>query len=213
MSNENNLPRRSGPHAPLPGVAAAVGDAIANSPAPPAAADHPASASKEAVATATAASAASEEDPRARAARRAAELRDHGSLEEGEDKFHIDLRVIPDGWSYEWKMLEVLGKQDPSYQVNLARKGWEAVPRARHPEMMPDNYPGNTIVRDGMILMERPKEITDEARAKDYNLARNQVRAKEVQLGAAPQGQFERDNKGNSLVSVKKSYEGIAVPK
>jgi hypothetical protein len=155
---------------------------------------------------------AREEDPRARAARRALELREHGSLEEGTDKFYIDPRVIPDGWSYEWRTLTVLGKEDPSYAVNLARKGWEPVPRSRHPEMMPEGYPGNTIVRDGQMLMERPKEITDEAKAKEYRAARDQVRAKETQLSGAPAGQFERDNKGAPMASVKKSYETIKIP-
>jgi hypothetical protein len=198
MSTEIPVPqRRPGPHAPLPsaGVAAAVSAALPDE-----------------LAQASAPVTAREEDPRARAARRALELREHGSLEEGTDKFYIDPRVIPDGWSYEWRTLTVLGKEDPSYAVNLARKGWEAVPRSRHPEMMPEGYPGNTIVRDGQMLMERPKEITDEAKAKEYRAARDQVRAKETQLGAAPAGQFERDNKGAPMAAVKKSYESIPIP-
>ena len=158
-------------------------------------------------------SAKREEDPRARAARRAMELRDHlGSMDEGVDKFHIDPRIIPDGWSYEWKRLTVLGKEDPSYQVTVAQRGWEPVPRSRHPHMMPDSYHGETIEREGMILMERPKEITDEVKAHDLRTARAQVRGKEEQLGMAPSGQFERENKGNSMVSVKKSFQSIPIP-
>lgn len=154
-----------------------------------------------------------EADPRARAAARAAQLREHlGGMEEGVDKFYIDPRIIPDGWSYEWKRQEVLGKPDPSYQVSLARRGWEPVPRSRHPELMPDNFQGDCILREGMILMERPKEITDEVKAADYRRAREQVRAKETQLGAAPPGTFERDNKGNPMATVKKSYGSIPVP-
>jgi hypothetical protein len=194
MVNETQTPqRRSGPHAPLPGVAAAVDTAITDSQA------------------ATLASRPlAEDDPRARAAKRAAELREHlGDADEGPDNFYIDPRIIPDGWSYEWKTLEVLGKPNPSYQVNMARKGWEAVPRSRHPELMPDNYPGETIVRDGMILMERPLEITQDAQKREYQEARQQVRAKEIQLGAAPDHQFERNNKGTPLASVKKSREAV----
>lgn len=154
-----------------------------------------------------------EEDSRTRAARRALELREHlGSMEDGVDKFYIDPRIIPDGWSYEWKTLSVLGKENPSYQVALAHRGWEAVPRSRHPEMMPDNYRGETIEREGMILMERPLEITNEVKANDLRAARQQVRSKEEQLGGAPSGTFERDNKGNSLVSVKRSFEHIPIP-
>jgi hypothetical protein len=39
-----------------------------------------------------------------------------------------------------------------------------------------------------------------------------QVRAKEEQLAATPAGQFERANKDNSLVKVKKSYEAMPIP-
>jgi len=156
-----------------------------------------------------------EEDPRARAARRALELREHmgGNMDDGVDKFYIDPRTIPDGWSYEWKTLTVLGKENPSYQVSLAHRGWEAVPRSRHPEMMPDSYRGETIEREGMILMERPKEITDEVKAIELRNARQQVRSKEEQLSGAPPGTFERDQHPQTRPNIKKSYEpGIAVP-
>ena len=156
-----------------------------------------------------------EEDPRSRAARRAMELREQGSPDDGEvylGPFYIDPSIIPDGWSYEWKTYTVLGKENPSYQVSMAHKGWEAVPRSRHPHMMPHNYQGETIERDGMILMERPLEITQEAKARDLRVARAQVQGKEAQLGGAPAGTFERSNKDQSLVKVKKSYEHMEIP-
>lgn len=154
-----------------------------------------------------------EEDPRARAARRALELREQASSDDdGVDKFYIDPKTIPDGWSYEWKTFTVLGKENPSYQVAMAHKGWEAVPRSRHPHLMPINYQGETIEREGLILMERPLEITQEAKARDLRIARAQVRGKEEQLGGAPSGQFERDNKGAPLVNVKKSFEHMPIP-
>lgn len=156
-----------------------------------------------------------EEDPRTRAARRAAELRDHrgGDMAEGTDEFYIDLADVPPGWTYEWKRKLVLGAEDPAYQVALARAGWEPVPTSRHPSYMPDsgNYP--TIERKGMILMERPSEITDDARAHELRKARNQVRQKEAQLNSAEGGQFERSNKDQSLVKINRSYESIPIPK
>jgi hypothetical protein len=155
-----------------------------------------------------------EEDPRTRAARRAAELRNHiGIADDGVDKFFVDPRLIPDGWSYEWKTHLVLNQPNPSYEVSLARKGWEAVPVTRHPQMMPEGWKGNHIERDGQILMERPMEITQEAKDNELRKARLQVRQKEAQLTGAPSGQFERDNKGSPLVNVKKSYEAIPIPK
>ena len=157
-----------------------------------------------------------EEDPRTRAARRAAELHQHlgaGMDDDGINEFYIDPRIIPDGWSYEYKRYTVLGSQDPSYQVSLAMKGWEAVPASRHPELMPDSYKGVTIERKGMILMERPAVITAEAVAREHRKATGQVRQKEAQLNGAPQGQFDRDNKGTPMVNIKKSYESIPIPK
>ena len=154
-----------------------------------------------------------EEDPRTRAARRAAEIRNHiGGLDEGTDEFYIPLESIPEGWTYEWKRKSVLGQEDAAHQVALARLGWEPVPASRHPSFMPDGGKHAVIERKGMILMERPIEITNEARAVELRRARLQVRQKEEQLAAAPAGQFERNNKSNSLVKVGKSYESIPIP-
>ena len=155
-----------------------------------------------------------EEDPRTRAARRAAELRDHrnGDMDEGVDEFFIDPADIPEGWAYEWKRKTVLGAEDPAYQVALARAGWEPVPTSRHPSYMPmgGDYP--FIERKGMVLMERPKEITDEARSIELRKARQRVRQKEAQLNSAEGGQFERSNKDQSLVKISRSYESIPIP-
>lgn len=155
-----------------------------------------------------------EEDPRVRAARRAAELRDHlGNMDESPDDFYIPASDVPAGWTYEWKRKTLLGQEDPAYQVQLAQRGWEPVPAYRHPSYMPVGYKGATIERKGMILMERPLEITQEARDFEIRKARNQVRQKEAQLAGAPEGQFERNNKDSSLVKVKKSYEAMPIPK
>jgi len=152
-----------------------------------------------------------DEDPRAAAARRAAEIRGHlGTMDEGTDEFAAP--PAPDGWTYEWKRKTVLGQEDPAYQVHLARMGWEPVATARHPEMMPGmgNHPN--IERKGMVLMQRPAVITEEARSIELRKARNQVKAKEAQLNAAPDGQFERDDP-RVRPSIKKGYSPIDVPK
>lgn len=152
-----------------------------------------------------------DEDPRAAAARRAAEIRGHlGGMDDGTDEFAAP--EAPEGWTYEWKRKTVLGQEDPAYQVALARMGWEAVPTVRHPEMMPGqgNYP--TIERKGMVLMQRPAVISEEARQVELRKARQQVRVKEQQLNAAPDGQFER-NDPRVRPAIKKGYEPMQVPK
>lgn len=155
------------------------------------------------------------EDPRARAARRAAEIREslNGSLDDGTDKFYIPPEEIPDGWTYEWKRKTVMGQEDHTYQTALLRKGWEPVPASRHPDRMPIGHAGSIEI-DGLILMERPTELTDEARKIELRTARQQVRTKEEQLNNPPSpGQFERANKDNSLVKIRKSHEPMPIPK
>jgi hypothetical protein len=150
------------------------------------------------------------DDPRAAAARRAAEIRGHlGDMDEGTDDFRAPRP--PDGWEYEWKRKTVLGMEDPAYQVELARMGWEPVPTVSMPEMMPGmgNHPN--VERKGMALMMRPAVISQEARAIEQRKARNQIRAKEAQLNATPDGTLTRDDE-RVRPKIKKSYEPIPVP-
>jgi hypothetical protein len=78
--------------------------------------------------------------------------------------------------------------------------------------MMPLGYTGSMIIRKGMVLMERPLVITEEARAIENRRARLQVRAKEEQLSASKPGEFERSNKGNEMTKIKKGYEAMPIP-
>lgn len=150
-----------------------------------------------------------DEDPRAAAALRAKEIMGHiGDVDAGTDDFFFDERAVPDGWTYEWKRKTVYNQEDPAYQVQLSRTGWTPVPASRHPEMMPAGDHYQTIERKGQILMERPKEITDQFRRLDEKRARDQVRVKEDQLASAPTGQFDRDRP-----SIKKGYEPMPIPK
>ena len=152
------------------------------------------------------------DDPRERARKRAAEVRANiGDMDEGVDEFRVDMKDIPPGWSYEWKRKTLLNEESVSYQVELARKGWEPVPSNRHPQMMPGGSSHATIERKGMILMERPKELTDEAKNIELRRARMQMQAKKEQLGEAKPGQFGRDH-ASVRPKISNSYEPIPIP-
>jgi hypothetical protein len=157
-----------------------------------------------------------DEDPRTRAARRAAEIRGHrGPMDEGTDEFYIDPAMIPDGWTYEWKRRFLVGQEDASHLVQLRREGWEPVPCDRdaiHKGYMPANWDANTIERKGMILMERPSELTEEVREMQYRNARKQVRDKEAQLAGTPDGTMTRDHE-KVRPNIKKSFEAMPIPK
>jgi hypothetical protein len=151
---------------------------------------------------------------RERAELRAKEIMGHleGALDEGQDELALDAIVVPDGWTYEWKRQTVYGKSDPAYDTKLARTGWEPVPAERHPAMMPKGARGE-IIRDGLVLMERPKMITDRVRKIMYERARNAVRMKEQQLNEAPQGTFQRvDEAGRPTARIKTSHSPVEIP-
>ena len=148
-----------------------------------------------------------EESSLERAKRRAAELKGSlTSMDDTPDEFAIPAHIIPEGWSYEWKRKSVFGQEDSSYMMSQEARGWEPVPASRHRSMMPEGH-YNTIERKGMILMERPKEITDEAKRQDRMRARDAVKSREQQLAEAQAGQFARNKP-----TISKGYEPMAMP-
>jgi hypothetical protein len=156
-----------------------------------------------------------DESPRDRANRRAEELRQHlGNLDEGTDEFYVPAQMIPDGWTYEWKRQSVYNQEEQSYIVQTIREGWEPVPVDRcpmHRAMMPSTWTKGTIERKGMMLMERPTEITEEMRAIELRRARQQVRVKEQQLSATPDGTMSRDDP-RVAPKIKKGYSPVDIP-
>lgn len=136
------------------------------------------------------------------------------------DKFYVDPKTIPDGMSYEWKRLSSLGQEDRRHQVNLARNRWVPVPAERHPEiggdpMNPDqhgrpNPHADHIVIDGLILMERPIQITQKVQADDARLARGQVREQFERLKLVPDGTLSSE-KGQRDVNIRRDRD-LSIP-
>lgn len=129
-----------------------------------------------------------------------------------EDRFRIDPSMIPDGQSYEWKRMTLMGKEDHQHQVHLARNHWTPVPAGRHPAL--SGVPGmdhadanKAIIVDGLILMERPAYLTEEAYEEDQRNALGQVGTQLQRLGQSEPGTFERDTP-----VVNKTVERMAVP-
>lgn len=121
------------------------------------------------------------------------------------DPFYVAPSSIPEGSSYEWKRVTVYGKGDPTYDILMREQGWDPVESARHPELVAEGHVG-PIIRDGLMLMERPIELTEEARAEDRIAARAAVSVKKEQLGESPAGTFER-----TVSEVRKSYEPMPI--
>lgn len=121
------------------------------------------------------------------------------------DEMMADLKAR--GMSAEWKRETVAGMGDPSYDVFMREQGWEPVPGERYPEYVAEGHTG-PIRRDGLILMERPVELTQEAMEEEKAAARDAVRIKEQQLGNAGAGEFQRHRTdGSSTVNINRTME------
>lgn len=117
------------------------------------------------------------------------------------DKFAIPGAERHEGVSLQWKRFSIKGEQDPYYLAELRRGGWEPMDAADFPELVPSGAEGS-IIREGMILMGRPAELTKQAEARLDAKAKKQVHDQKVQVGLAPAGTLQRtgqDLRGNSL--------------
>ncbi len=95
------------------------------------------------------------------------------------DLFYVPPHLMDEGWTYEWKRQTVLGKSDDTHWVHLHENGWRVVttePGSRwEGHFMPAGYVG-PITREGNVLMERPKAMTDAVRAMESRKANGQLR-------------------------------------
>ncbi len=93
------------------------------------------------------------------------------------DPYAVPGYEIPEGWSYQWVREEVIGQPDKSNVALMHNNGWRRVPDDRHN--------GKYQPRGGLVLCERPKVLTDEAKMDDAAKARELVRAQKEALGHA----------------------------
>ena len=100
------------------------------------------------------------------------------------DKFHVPPSSIPDGMSYEWKRYTYGGKVDQDHMRNMMEQHWTPVPAERHPSMSWLESTSKFIEKEGMILMERPAYLTEEAHRERLNASAEQINAKMKQLQA-----------------------------
>lgn len=119
-------------------------------------------------------------------------------------------RYLP-GRTIEWKRHTVLGQEDPAYSVDLRRWGWEPVHSHQMPGIMPKGYKG-AIIRDGLMLYERPEELTREARAEESIAARERIAMNRRKLSSAGPGEMTRDNP-QVQPRIRQSFEPVAISK
>lgn len=125
----------------------------------------------------------------------------------GRGKFDIPPGMVPPGMSYEWKRLTNLGMEDKTHQLAMRRNHWTPVPAGRHPEMYGEGQ--GPVIIDGLMLMERPAYLTEEARLEDAQNAIGQLNNQMARLDQIPGvgKDFEQ-----TAPRVQRAYERTEVP-
>jgi hypothetical protein len=120
-----------------------------------------------------------------------------------ENPFDIPLDEIPEGSNYEWKRWSISGQHDPFYIANMKMQGWEPVDPKMHPTWVPPGYNEPHIIKDGQILMERPMELTLEARKELKMMSKQQVTEAEQRLGMTAKKLSGNDASERDLADLK----------
>jgi len=107
------------------------------------------------------------------------------NAEDTPDKLRINPELIPDGISLQWVASSVYGQDIAQHRSGFESKGWTPV----HQDDFDGQFDGMYMARGaqgeinngGLVLMARPKEITDAAKRRDRASAMEQVSIKETE--------------------------------
>lgn len=121
-------------------------------------------------------------------------------------KYNVPQHIIEthraEGFDLEWKRTKVYGEEQRQYIAQTARGGWEPVQAERWPGIfLPDGHAG-AIEIDGLMLMERPLELSLEARQEDHNDARDAANRSRRDIGIKEMASGFEDHRtsGNAKV-------------
>ena len=105
------------------------------------------------------------------------------------DPFSLPEGFKEPGWSYQWCRHSCFGKEDRAEMLHMQDNGWRTVPN--HRMGMDGKEDDGCIIRDGLILMERPAVLTEEAEAEEH--------AKAMQQWESSFKRVDSDVKGTTL--------------
>lgn len=119
----------------------------------------------------------------------------------------ISQALIPDGMDYNWKRVSFLAKEDRQHQIRMGQYHWHPVPYDRHEGAIATEDPEKKIITNGgLVLMERPRYLTDEANEIERRKADKQVSDRFKSLKLAPEGTMAR------TVAKAESKHNLSVP-
>jgi hypothetical protein len=135
------------------------------------------------------------------------------------DRLRIEPSQIPDGLSAQWVTKSVFGQEMASHRSQFESTGWTPVHQDDfdgqfNGRWMPKGKEGEIEV-DGLVLMVRPKEMTDKAQALNDMKARQEVAIKERALKGGDMPGIPLDPTHPSALrtnKIGKSLERIEIP-
>lgn len=120
------------------------------------------------------------------------------------DKFFIAASDVPDGMSYQWIAVTVDGAEQRNSMQGFEMNGWRPVKMHRYPgrygpALLNGRKNESPIILDGLMLVERPIELTIEAREEELKAAHQLIRTRNEQFAPKLPGALDRDRRGTGL--------------
>ena len=112
------------------------------------------------------------------------------------NEFDVPEELIPDGFVVQWLRHSVHGQEDPDHLMHMEEVGgWTpaTIDMGKLGRLVPKGTTRKTIIKKGLMLYIRPKELQEEARREDAQRARAQIGEKLASIGMTPNGSLPRD--------------------
>lgn len=101
------------------------------------------------------------------------EIQTNGQI--NDDMFYVPKHVIPDGMTYEYKAVTVMGNGELAQQSLYHQTNWRPVHHEMHPGVFGGPGSKGSIVKEGLMLMCRAAVFTDMARRQDKQRFDNEM--------------------------------------
>ena len=156
-----------------------------------------------------------ESDPQEAARIRAQQiLNQHVDMLEESDEFFVPEDLKDPHWDVQWVRHSCYNQEDVNNVNRFKRHGWTEIPANRpgYGRYVPKGWKENFILKDGMLLMERPKEVSRLMQERADQEVAKQMRIAE-QRPTNPNIAFPTDNAGrpismNGVAGVRKTIQG-----
>lgn len=130
------------------------------------------------------------------------------------DGFAVPTELKEKDWDYQWVRISTHGQEDIDNQVAMQSNGWRPVPADRagwRGRFMAADYKG-PIAKSGLMLMERPMMLTEQAKAETDARYREQKMQQSQKFGLAlPEGFSAATDRARANTGIKRG-QPVATP-